>query len=100
MGYQEIRIHFSSIKFEGEEAAEATKMILADDLWLTRENDEEHEEDDEEQTVMLTDLSSSEDRMIIEDTLEDEIEGVLGVELEYFKLVDYEIDWAKSEICH
>ena len=99
MKSQEITIRFSAIKFEGEDAQEARKMLMTDGLSFTRSTIEDLEENADEQTVMLRDLSSEGDRMVIEDTLEDEIECVLEGELDDYELVDYKIDWAKSEIC-
>lgn len=99
MKSQEITIQFTSIKFDGEDAKEARKMIMADGLSITRSSVEELEADDESQTAMLTDLNSEGDRMVIKDTLEDEIECALSDELDDFELVDYKINWDKSEIC-
>ena len=99
MTSQEIIIRFSSIKFEGEDAKEARKMLKTDGLSITRSTTDDLEDNDDRQTVMLTNLSSEDDRMVIEDTLEDEIECALSEEFDDAELVDYKIDWVKSEIC-
>ncbi len=74
MQSQEITIQFTSINFDGEDAKEAREALMTNGLSFTRSAVEDLDANDESQTTALTDLSLERDQMVIEDTLEDEIE--------------------------
>ena len=97
---QHITVCFDTITITGDKATDLQQELLTDGLSFSRPLLEDLSIDDPDQIRLLTSFDNDLDRNDVEDILPDEFQFLTECRDEYedCELVDYSINWTRSEI--